>query len=86
MAKVKYKTNLKGLNELMKSPEMAAATEEAGQAVLGQLGEGYSIDTKTGKWIVATRVKADTKKAVQECLSDNSILKAVGAVGLRMTK
>ena len=84
--KVRYETNLKGLNELMKSDEMRAAVEKAGDAVLSQLGEGYSEDTQTGKWLVVTRVKADTAQAVRECYSDNTILKAVGAVGLRMTK
>ena len=87
MAKrVRYETNLKGLNELMKSDEMKTAVEAAGEAVRSQLGEGYEVDTKKGKWLVVTRVKAESKKAVSDCLKNNTLLKAVGAVGLRMKK
>lgn len=83
---VKYKTRLKGLNQLMKSDEMQEAMVAAGEAVMSQLGEGYETDTKKGKWLIATKVEATSKKAISECLKDNTLLKAVQAVGLRMTK
>ena len=87
MAKVKYETNLSGLNELMKSPEMVSALEEAGKAVMNSAGgTGYEMDTITRSYIAITRVKAESEKAVRDCLKDNALLKAVGAVGLRMTK
>ena len=53
---------------------------------MSQLGEGYETDTKKGKWLIATKVEATSKKAISECLKDNTLLKAVQAVGLRMTK
>lgn len=84
--KVKYKTNLKGLNELMKSPEMQNALTEAGNAVQRSAGDGYEVETETLNFIAITRVKAETTKAVRDCHKNNTLLTALGSVGLRMKK
>lgn len=88
--KVKFKVNLRGLNELMKSPEMVAALENAGQAVMQSAGEGYKMDTivNTAKseFIAITRIEAESKEAVRDCLRNNRLLTALSGSGLRMTK
>lgn len=87
---VKYKTNIKGLNELMKSPEMVAALEEAGTAVMQSAGQGYKMDTivntSKSKYIAITKVEADTKEAIRDCYKNNTLLTALSSSGLRMTK
>lgn len=88
--KVKFKVNLLGLNELMKSPEMVAALEEAGTAVMNAAGKGYKMDTivntSKSKYIAITRVEADSKAAIRDCLKNNRLLTALSGSGLRMTK
>lgn len=84
--KVKYVTNLKGINELMKSEEMQKALSDAGQAVANAAGDGYESETTTINWIGITKVSAVTAKAYKECLENNTLLTALGSTGLRMTK
>ena len=84
--KVKFKVNLKGLNELMKSPEMQTALTEAGQAVRNSLGEGYKVETAVLDFIAITRVRAESQEAIKESFRDNTLLTALSGSGLRMTK
>lgn len=83
---VKFKLNLEGLNELMKSGEMQSALLEAGQAVAQAAGEDYAAEVHVANWIAISNVYPDSKKAAHENYEDNTLLKAVGAVGLRQSK
>lgn len=86
MGKVEVKLNLKGINEVMKSPEIQAACEEAGRAVAQAAGSDYGTSSGTINYIAYCNVYPDSKDAAKENFKENTILKAVSAVGLKMTK
>ena len=86
MGKVKVELNLKGINEVMKSPEIQSACQAAGQAVAQAAGSDYGTESGTIQYIAYCNVFPDSKEAAKENYEDNSILKAVSAVGLPMTK
>lgn len=83
---VKFKLNLPGLNELMKSPEMQNALLEAGQAVAQSAGSDYAAEVHTASWIAISNIYPDSKQAAHENFKDNTLLKAIGSVGLKQTK
>lgn len=84
MASVTFKLNLPGLNELMKSPEMKTALGEAGHAVAGAAGSGYGVRVHDASFVSIANVYPDTAEAAHENYEKNTLLKALGAVGLRM--
>ena len=86
MSKVKVKLNLTGLNALMKCQEIADAVLEAGQAVAQAAGGDYAAEVHTARWIAISNVYPDSKQAAHENFRDNTLLKAIGAVGLKQTK
>ena len=86
MADVKFKLNLPGLNELMKSSEMQSALLEAGQAVASAAGSDYSAEVHTANWIAISNVYPDSKAAASENFKENTLLKALGSAGLSMEK
>lgn len=91
MGKVKFKLNLKGLNELMKGPEMQQILQEAGEVVeanaRNMCPEGeYRTRTVGGKYIAKTYVSVDNGKAHRDNLENNTLEKALGAAGLPRTK
>lgn len=83
---VKFKLNLPGLNELMKSQEMQNALLEAGQAVATSAGSDYAAEVHTASWIAISNVYPDSKKAANDNFRHNTLLKALGSVGLSMEK
>ena len=86
MANIKFELNLPGLNELMKSPEMQAALDEAGAQVARMAGPDYEASPKTGRWIGFSNVYPNSKRAAHENYVDNTLIKALSASGLRMSK
>mgnify|MGYP007038181584 CR=1 FL=1 len=87
MAKdVKFKLNLAGLNELMKSAEMQSALLEAGNAVASSAGSEYAAEVHVANWIAISNVYPNSKQAAHENFKDNTLLKALGSVGLSQTK
>lgn len=86
MADTKFELNLSGLNELMKSPEMEAALEEAGQAVANAAGGEYAHSVHQANFVAICNVYPDSKEAAKENYEENTLLKALGQVGLSMTK
>jgi len=83
---VKFKLNLPGLNELMKSQEMQDALLEAGKAVATAAGSEYEAGVHTINWIAVSNVYPSTEAAHRENMKNNTLLQALGSVGLRMTK
>lgn len=84
MAKPKFKLNLKGLNQLMKGPEMQAVLDQKGQeirAAAENMSEGgeFETETKPLRWIAITTVRAKDHKAIKSNLEDNTLLKAMGS-------
>lgn len=86
MAKTEFKLNLPGLNELMKSSEMQAVLDEAGEKVASIAGSDYAASPKTGRWIGFSNVYPNSKRAAHENYTDNTLIKALSASGLRMSK
>lgn len=86
MSKVRVKLNLAGVNELMKSPEIQAACEAAGDAVAAAAGNGYGVRTHLARYVAITNVYADSAAARRDNAKNNTLLKAVGSVGLPTSK
>lgn len=87
MAKnVKFKLNLAGLNELMKSPQMESILDAAGQAVAQAAGPEYAHRVHQASFVAICNVYPDSKNAANENFKENTLIKAIGAVGLPQTK
>ena len=86
MGDVTFKLNLQGLNELMKSSEMQSALLTAGQAVANAAGGDYAAEVHTANFIAISNVYPNSKAAAKENYEENTLLKAAGAVGLKMEK
>ncbi len=86
MSKVKVKLNLKGINEVMKSGEILAACEQAAREVGSMSGIDTEIQSGTINYIAYANVYPADKKAAKENYDNNSLLKAVSAAGLKVTK
>lgn len=84
---VDIKLNIRGLNSFMKSPEVAACVQEAGESVARAAGEEYEAKTYTDtKYIAICDVSATTEKAKRDNYENNTLVKAMGSVGLPLTK
>ena len=79
MGKVKFELNLKGLNELMKSPEMQEVLDEKAQAIQNAAGEGYEHQTYPINWIAVSNVYPETREAKADNLQNNTLLKSMDA-------
>ena len=86
MSNVKFDLNLKGLNELMRSPEMQNCLREAGEAVAQGAGEGFEVDVHNADFAAVCYVDAKSEEAVKESFKNNTLLKALSSSGLPMTK
>ena len=86
MSKVKIELNLPGLNELMKGSEIQSALQDAGNAVARAAGNDYACDVHVINWVAVANVYPDSQQAAHENFTNNSLLKAVGTVGLPMSK
>ena len=84
MAKARFELNLSGLNELMKSPEMQGALQAAGDAVAGAAGGNYGVNVHVANYVAIANVYPEDRASAKKNYEDNELLKAVGAVGLRM--
>lgn len=86
MSKVKIELNLPGLNELMKGKEIQSVLKEAGEAVAQSAGSDYASSVDVINWIAIANVYPNSQRAASENFRDNTLLKAVGSVGLPMSK
>lgn len=78
---IEFKLDLKGLNALMKSPEMQAIEESALAQVAGQLGDGFEVETSHPIGFVAIgSVRAVTAQARLQQNKTKVIDKAFGGV------
>ena len=82
----KFELNLPGLNELMKSAEMQSVLDSAGAEVASIAGPEYASSPNTGRWIGFSNVYPNSKKAAHENYTENTLIKALSASGLRMSK
>lgn len=71
----------------MKSEGIRSALKSAANAVANAAGEGAVADEVWDiNYISIVHVKAEDAKAAREMIEDNTLIKAIGAVGLPMTK
>ena len=77
MAKVKFKLNLKGLNELMKSEEMQNILEEKGKQVANNAGKEYASRVHLASFVAIANVYPDSKDAAKDNYENNTLLKAL---------
>ena len=81
MAKVKFELNLAGLNELMKSTEMAEVLNIAADQIVAKCGEGYEVERAHPiSFVGIASVRADTIEAKVDNRKNNTILQAAGSV------
>lgn len=86
MGNVKFELNLPGLNELMKSAEMEKILDEAGEAVANAAGAEYGHRVHQASFVAICNVYPDSEESAKENYEENTLLKAIGAVGLPTTK
>lgn len=77
MAKVQLEVNYKNVGILLKSEDMSSLLERAASIIVNNAGEGYSHDTKIMSTRVIASVYTDNKRAMRDCLENNTLLKAV---------
>lgn len=83
MAKVKFKLDLSGLNQLMKSSEMQAVLNSAANQIAAAAGDGYEVETAHAiSFIGIAAVHATTIEAKKDNSENNTLLKAAGGVKL----
>ena len=81
--KLDFKLNLKGLNELMKSPAMQSELQSTGERVeaaaqsMCPKGE-YKTRTVSGKFIAKTYVSVQNFEAMHDSYEHNTLVKALG--------
>lgn len=86
MNSVKFELNLPGLNELMKSSEMQAHLSKAGEAVASAAGMEYVSSVHLADYIAIANVYPDSRDAAIDNYENNTLLKALGSVGLHNKK
>ena len=86
MAKTKFELNLPGLNALMKSGGMQSHLQAAGQAVASVADGEYGVDVHVANWVAIANVYPSDLKSYRKNMENNELLKAAGAVGLRLSK
>lgn len=85
MAKT-FELNLTGLNELMKSAEMQSHLAQAGAAVAQAAGTDYDHQTYVLNYVAVENIYPASSDAAHDNYENNTLLKALGSVGLSMTK
>lgn len=82
----KFKLNLAGLNALMQSDGMKNHLQAAGEAVADAADGNYGVRVHDGDYTSIANVYPEDLKTHKKNMQDNELLKAVGSVGLSMTK
>lgn len=86
MNSVRFELNLAGLNEIMKSSEMQGQLAQAGQAVASAAGAGYASSVHVADYVAIANAYPDSSEAAIDNYENNTLLKALGSVGLHSKK
>ncbi len=85
MGSMKFELDLKGLSELMRSPEMQDVLDGVGAQVQGRAQSAarkpkaeYGRSIWIGNYAAVSQVRADNPEALHENLENNTLLKALG--------
>lgn len=81
---VKVKLNLRGLNQIMRGPEIQAVMQGKGEQIRSaaeQMSGGgkFEAETKPYTYIAKTYVRVKDYKALKSVYEDNTLLKALGS-------
>ena len=77
MSKVKVELNRAGVRELLRSEEVGDMIAAEAQARCATLGDGYSVNTRTGRNRVNAEILAETYAARRDNLKNNTLLRAI---------
>ena len=81
MSSVKFKLNLAGLNELMKSGEMQGVLNAAAQQIAAAAGDGHEVEAAHPiRFVAIASVRAATYDAYYDDLDNDTLMKAAGGV------
>lgn len=81
MSKVKFKLNLRGLNDLMKSGEMQSVLDAAAGKIAAAAGNGYEVESAHPLSFTAiASVRAATYDSYYDALENKTLDKAIGGV------
>lgn len=81
--KVRFKLDLAGLNQLMKSKEMQSVLNTAANQIASAAGDGYEVESAHSiSFVAIAAVHASTQQARRENSENNTLLKAAGGVSL----
>lgn len=83
---VDFKLNLPGLNAVMKSDGMKSYLESAAAKVEQAAGYGYGHEVKTASYEAIAKIYPQTGYAAKDNSEHNTLLKALQAAGLPMSK
>ena len=79
--KIRFKLDLAGLNDLMKSGEMQAVLNSAAGKIAGNAGDGYEVESAHPiSFVAIASVRTATYDARKDNSSNNTLLKAAGGV------
>ena len=86
MSRVVFKLDLKGLNEVMKSPGMQQYLQDCASRVSSSAGNGYGSDVKVATYEAIAKIYPHSKRSADDNAENNTLLRTLQAVGLPMTK
>lgn len=75
--RAKVVLNSSGVRQLLRSKEMLRVVESHGAATVSGLGDGYEMSSMTGYDRAHAFVRAVSYQAMEECMEDNAILRAL---------
>ena len=84
MGNVRIKLSKTGFSDFLKSDGVQAHLQEAGEAVAGIADGDYGVRVHNARFTAIANVYPEDLKSYRKNMQDNELLKAVGAVGLRM--
>lgn len=80
--RIRFKLNLAGLNEIMKSGEMQSVLNSAAEQIAGAAGDGYEAEAAHPiSFVAIASVRAASFKARRDN-KNNTLLKSAGGVKL----
>lgn len=86
MNSVRFKLNIDGLRDVMKSDGMQQHLQSVGGIVRSAAGYGYDNRVVMGKYEAIGQVFPHSAKAAKDNSQNNTLLKSLSSVGLPMTK
>ena len=77
MGNIRVVLNSKGMQEMLKSPEVAEMCMQKAASALSRCGDGYEMDSRTYPERKGAVIKAVSYRAKKDNLDNNTLLKAV---------